>query len=81
MKKGDKVCLRPTSMASNELREKVVALGEVVGEIGAVTGVGVCTVLLPPGVKIEGHSHPLNGDRHYIDLHWSHLQAAIPRCN
>ena len=76
MQTGSKVRLKPTSEASGELRQKVAALGDVVGEVGAMTGIGVCTVLLPPGISIPGHSHPLGDGRDYIDLHKEHLEAA-----
>lgn len=79
---GDKVYFRPTKIASDELLWKLAKLGNMTGEIGAITGVGVCTVLLPHGVTIEGHSHPLDESRHYVDLHQSHLRVVdpCPRC-
>lgn len=81
MKQGDKVYLRPTNIASDELREKVATMGDdVVGEIVVVTGIDVCTVLLPPGITIEGHSHVFDENRHYIDLHGSHLQLVTIEC-
>ncbi len=76
MQAGSKVRLKLTSKASGELRQKVAALGDVVGEVGAMTGIGVCTVLLPQGISIPGHSHPLGNGRDYIDLHKEHLEVA-----
>lgn len=74
VQKGSKVRIN-TARTSDELRKKVADLGEVTGEVGDMSGIGVCTVLLPPGVKIPGHSQPLGADdRHYIDLHRDHLQ-------
>lgn len=75
MQMGSKVRLKPTDKASAELRQKVAALGEVVGEIGLVTGIGVCTVLLPSGVTIPGYSHALGDGREYIDIHKMHLES------
>lgn len=73
---GSKVQLKPTDRVSGELRSKVAGMGDkAVGEIIAKTSIGICTVQLPVGVVIEGHSHPLEeGGSHYIDLHQSHLQ-------
>ena len=76
METGSKVRLKPTNKASEELREKVATLGDVVGEIAAITSLGVCVVLLPPGVSIAGHSHPLGDGREYVDLHMEHLEPA-----
>ena len=75
MKVGSEVRLKPTDKASGELRQKVAALGDVVGEIIGMTNIGVCTVLLPPGVSIPGHSKPLGDGSDYIDLHKQHLET------
>lgn len=76
MENGTKVYLKPTAAASGELHARIVALGNIVGEIAAKTESGVCTVLLPEGITIKGYSHPCgSGQRHYIDLHQSHLRA------
>lgn len=77
MKEGSKVLLKPTNMASDELKDKLGALGEVVGVVVDITGIGVCTVILPVGIEIEGHSHPLENGQHYIDLHSFHLEVVI----
>lgn len=76
MKVGSLVKLNPTSVASEELRQEVAALGDVRAEVLAVSGIGVCTLLLPEGVAIQGHSHPLpnNSGQHYLDLHQDHLE-------
>jgi hypothetical protein len=78
MEAGSKVRLRPTKMTSLQLSKLVMAYGEVTGEIAGVSGIGVCTVVLPLGVTLPGHSHPFtfNGvEHHYIDLHKQHLES------
>jgi hypothetical protein len=77
METGSKVRLRPTKIASLQLSKLVMAYGEVTGEIAGVTRLDVCTVVLPIGVSLPGHSHPFtfNGEEHhYIDLHKQHLE-------
>lgn len=76
MQTGSRVRFNPTDKASDEFRQKIASLGDVVGEVGAITDLGMCTVLLPPGVSIPGHSHPLGDGRDYVDLHRVHLAEA-----
>ncbi|HWQ59795.1 MAG TPA: hypothetical protein VN420_01455 [Candidatus Fimivivens sp.] len=73
VKIGQKVRISPGEYAPEDLKMKVNGLGGVEGEVSAVTGIGVCTVLLPKGVEIPGYSHPLGGGVYYADLHCSFL--------
>ena len=74
MQGGTKVYLRPIGVASEELCMKIAARGDLICEVAAKNEKGVCTVLLPEGVVISGYSRPCgNGQRHYIDMHESHL--------
>ncbi len=75
MKNGTKVRFKPTNNPSEEFRAKIEALGDFVGEVLAVSNIGVCTVLLPKGVTIEGHSHYLRDGQHYCDIHEENLQV------
>lgn len=77
MQTGSRVRLSPTQKASSELRLKIAALGDVVGEIIGTTGIGVCTVLLSPGISISGHSYSLGDGRECIDLHKEHLVEVV----
>ena len=73
MKEGSKVKLTPTDIASEEFRQSVAKLGEVTGEVAAVSNIGVCTVIVCSDVNIPGHTHPLNSDSNYLDIHQDHL--------
>lgn len=79
MKSGTQVKFEPTDMASDEFKQKVKALGDVTAEVLDVSRIGVCTLLLPVGIVIDGHSHPFTDGtlkgRHYLDIHESHLVA------
>ena len=77
MKVGSKVRLKHNDMTSGEYQKKVGIIGDIVGVVGAITNCGICVVLLPLGVRIPGHSHPLQGDdREYIDVDKDDLEAA-----
>ena len=80
---GQMVYIRPTSMASEEFREKVHRLGLYSKHPSQVlfrTGIGVCTVLLPSGTIIPGHSRTFTAGEYagqeYLDLSEKHLTAA-----
>lgn len=64
--------------ASEEFKSKVKAMGEVALTVLDRSSMGVCTLLLPRGVSIQGHSHPIPSGsfyegHEYLDLHESHL--------
>ncbi len=78
MESGNQVRFEPSEGASDEFRAKIAALGELRGTVVAFTGLGSCTVLLPEGVTISGHSHELPNDsygRHYVDVSERHLRV------
>lgn len=77
MKNGTRVRLKPTPMASDEFRQKVTELVDVIAEVGACSSIGVCTLILPKGVSISGHSHPFGNGHDYLDIHESHLEVVL----
>lgn len=73
---GDIVNIILNEKASSDFQQQVAKLHGVSGRVEDISGIGICTVVLQPGVSIPGYSHPL-GDcsgREYIDLSQVHLQ-------
>jgi len=77
---NQKVVIVPTDIADEEFGREVEKKGKIVLTVLSKSNLGVCTLLLPKGVSIQGHSHPLPPGPYeghdYIDLHESHLAPA-----
>lgn len=76
IEKGMEVRLNPENIDPKELREELKK--KLNGDFCPVRSVdprsGMCMVLLPEGVVIDGHSHLLPEGRHYLDLNEMYLQ-------
>ena len=77
---GQKVRVSPGPMASSEFTARVRLLEEslqrpVSGEITAVRGERMCTVVLPAHLAIERHSRSISDEEHSLDVAACHLEA------
>lgn len=74
------IIIVPSDGASEEFKGKVEAKGKIVLTVLDKSSIGVCTLLLPKGVSIQGHSRPMPPGPYegheYLDLHESHLVPA-----
>lgn len=77
---GQNVIIRPTRKASEDFIEKL-GKGYVIATVFGKSSIGVCTLLLPKGFSIPGHSKiVLEGSykgREILDLHETHLTPMV----
>lgn len=80
IEQGIRVRISPNEFSPPEFIEKLADMEGKTAYVGAVSSIGVCTLILPLDVVVEGYSKPITqeaGERqHYLDIHKNQLIRA-----
>jgi len=79
MTTGARVRIIPEAVELADLRSALEAFENLTGEICVASTSGECAVRLPEGVTVPGYSFEiLDGEgRHYINVHWRHVEEVV----
>jgi hypothetical protein len=69
------VRIAPTEAASPDFIEKIRALAPFTAIVGGKSQNGICTLILPAGLVIEGYSQAVDDIQHCLEIHERELEA------
>jgi hypothetical protein len=73
--RGTKVRIKPTDASSADFKEKINKLAPFTAYVGGKSHKGICTLILPAGLVIEGYSQAIDDIQHCMQIHESELEA------